>query len=207
MSQPENDLAVLLRTMQPELHRGAFAFVTLPADAEISLSEAIATFREAEGMTVVVDEETAARRGWPVLFRAAWITLTVHSDLAAVGLTAAFARALGAAGISCNVMAAAYHDHIFVPFDDGPRALDALVALQRDAMRCAASGRRVSHRQKNGPVSGPANGEDAAATDRRRTAAYLTAPPSNQAASFTRSSSVMCVTLPIGIAFRRTACS
>jgi len=135
MSQPENDLAVLLRTMQPELHRGAFAFVTLPADAEISLSEAIATFREAEGMTVVVDEETAARRGWPVLFRAAWITLTVHSDLAAVGLTAAFARALGAAGISCNVMAAAYHDHIFVPFDDGPRALDALVALQRDAMR------------------------------------------------------------------------
>lgn len=43
MSQPENDLAVLLRTMQPELHRGAFAFVALPADTEISLSEAIAT--------------------------------------------------------------------------------------------------------------------------------------------------------------------
>lgn len=89
-----------------------------------------ATFREAEGLTVVVDEETAARRGWPVLFRAAWITLTVHSDL-----TAAFARALGAAGISCNVMAAAYHDHIFVPVDDGPRARDVLVALQRNAMR------------------------------------------------------------------------
>ncbi|WP_175684539.1 ACT domain-containing protein [Burkholderia anthina] len=135
MSQPENNLAILLRTMQPELHRGAFAFVALPADANILLSETIATFRETEGMTVVVHEEAAARRGWPVLFRAAWITLTVHSDLAAVGLTAAFARALGEAGISCNVMAAAYHDHIFVPFDDGPRALDALVALQRDALR------------------------------------------------------------------------
>ncbi|TGN96075.1 ACT domain-containing protein [Burkholderia sp. USMB20] len=135
MSQPENDLTILLRTLQPELHRGAFAFVALPAAMEISLSETIATFREAEGVTVVVDEATAARRGWPVLFRAAWITLTVHSDLAAVGLTAAFARALGEAGISCNVMAAAYHDHIFVPFDDGPRAVDALVALQRDAMR------------------------------------------------------------------------
>ncbi|RQS14036.1 ACT domain-containing protein [Burkholderia sp. Bp8998] len=135
MSQPENDLAVLLRTMRPELHPGAFAFVALPADADISLSETIATFREAEGVTVVVDEATAARRGWPVLFRAAWITLTVHSDLAAVGLTAAFARALGEAGISCNVMAAVYHDHIFVPFDDGPRALDALVALQRGALR------------------------------------------------------------------------
>jgi len=135
MSRPEADLTILLRTMQPELHRGAFAFVALLADTEVSLSETIATFREAEGMTVVVDEATAVRRGWPVLFRAAWITLTVHSDLAAVGLTAAVARALGEAGISCNVMAAAYHDHIFVPFDDGPRALDALVALQRDALR------------------------------------------------------------------------
>ncbi|KVC56454.1 ACT domain-containing protein [Burkholderia stagnalis] len=135
MSQPETDLAILLRTMQPELHPGAYAFVSLPHDAHVSLSETIATFHEAEGLTVVVSEETAARHGWPVLFRAAWITLTVHSDLQAVGLTAAFARALGAAGISCNVMAAAYHDHIFVPFDEGARARDALVALQRDAAR------------------------------------------------------------------------
>ncbi|KVD85922.1 acetyltransferase [Burkholderia stagnalis] len=135
MSQLETDLAILLRTMRPELHPGAYAFVSLPNDAHVSLSETIATFHEAEGLTVVVSEETAARHGWPVLFRAAWITLTVHSDLQAVGLTAAFARALGAAGISCNVMAAAYHDHIFVPFDEGARALDALVALQRDAAR------------------------------------------------------------------------
>jgi hypothetical protein len=133
MSQPENNLATLLRTMQPELHQGAYAFVSLPPETEVSLSEAIATFRETEGLTVVLDEEAAARRGWPVLFRAAWITLTVHSDLQAVGLTAAFAHALGAAGISCNVIAAAYHDHIFVPFDERARAMDALTALQRDA--------------------------------------------------------------------------
>ncbi len=133
MSQPENDLAILLRTMQPELHPGAYAFVSLPLGTEVSVSEVIATFREAEGLTVVVDEAAAAHRGWPVLFRAAWITLTVHSDLQAVGLTAAFAHALGAAGISCNVIAAAYHDHIFVPFEEGARAMAALTALQRDA--------------------------------------------------------------------------
>ncbi|WP_438894123.1 ACT domain-containing protein, partial [Bacillus cereus group sp. BC20] len=79
MSQPESNLAILLSTMQPELLPGAFAFVLLPTDADVSLSEVIATFREAEGLTVVVEEETAARHGWPVLFRAAWITLTVHS--------------------------------------------------------------------------------------------------------------------------------
>jgi len=35
---------------------------------------------------------------------------------------------------------------------------------------------------------------------------YFTAPPSNHAAIFMRSSSVMCVTLPSGIAFNVTAC-
>ena len=82
--------------------------------------------REAEGTTVVVAEAQAIARGWPVTFRSAWITLRVHSDLAAVGLTAAFARALGDAGISCNVVAGVHHDHLFVPVaraDDAMRAL------------------------------------------------------------------------------------
>jgi hypothetical protein len=78
-----------------------------------------------------MEEGAAEAAGVTPLFRAAWITLTVHSDLNAVGLTAAFARALGDAGISCNVMAAAYHDHIFVPVDDAARAMNALLNLQR----------------------------------------------------------------------------
>ncbi len=57
----------------------------------------------------------------PILFRSAWITLTVHSDLQAVGLTAAFAAALAQADIPCNVVAGAYHDHLFVPVESWPR--------------------------------------------------------------------------------------
>lgn len=89
--------------------------------------EAIATMREAEGPTVVIAEAAALARGWPVAFRSAWITLRVHSDLAAVGLTAAFSRALRDAGISCNVIAGVHHDHLFVPVD---RAADAMACLQ-----------------------------------------------------------------------------
>ena len=63
-------------------------------------------------------------------FRSAWITLRVHSDLAAVGLTAAFARALADAGIACNVVAGVHHDHLFVPADRAGDALAALRALQ-----------------------------------------------------------------------------
>ncbi len=52
----------------------------------------------------------------------------MHSDLAAVGLTAAFATALAAEGLSCNVIAGVHHDHLFVPWD---RRVDAMAALER----------------------------------------------------------------------------
>ncbi|SAL63771.1 acetyltransferase [Caballeronia terrestris] len=133
MTQAISNLDVLLASMQPELHAGVYVFASVPFDADLRGIEPIATVREWEGLTVVVEESEAARAGLTPLFRAAWITLTVHSDLNAVGLTAAFARALGDANISCNVVAAAFHDHIFVPVDDAGRALAALEALQKRA--------------------------------------------------------------------------
>ena len=48
----------------------------------------------------------------------------------AVGLTAAFSTALGNAGISANVVAAYYHDHIFVPTDKAEKALNVLQGMR-----------------------------------------------------------------------------
>ena len=81
-------------------------------------------------MTLVVSEKQALENGLPVLYRCSWITLNVHSDLNACGLTAAFSKALAEEGISCNVVAGAYHDHIFVPVDLESKALLALKLLQ-----------------------------------------------------------------------------
>ena len=128
-----SDLDTLIASMEPELQPGVYVFASLPHDAAASGAGIVATFREREGLTVVMEEGAARAAGIESLFRAAWITLTVHSDLNAVGLMAAFARALGDANISCNVIAAAYHDHIFVPVDDSARAMDALRNLQRSA--------------------------------------------------------------------------
>lgn len=131
MTNPISNLAELLRSMHPVLNDGVYVFSTLPSGMDVGRVDPIATFREKEGLTVIVEEEQARAAGLPVLFRSAWITLTVHSDLQAVGLTAAVAAALSEANISCNVVAAAYHDHIFVPVESATEAIAALQRLQR----------------------------------------------------------------------------
>ena len=124
--------------MQPELNEGVYVFSSVPADRDVSKLAPVATFREREGLTLILDEATALREELPALFRAAWITLTVHSDLEAVGLTAAVAEALTKASISCNVVAAAFHDHLFVPVERAADALAQLTGLQERSERAAA---------------------------------------------------------------------
>jgi uncharacterized protein len=138
LSTPISDLNTLIASMQPALNDGVFAFVLLPVNFDlrtINAADLIATFREAEGTTAILREDAAHRAGLEVQFRAAWITLSVHSALTAVGLTAAFAAALGRANISCNVWAALHHDHIFVPIEQADAAMNALKALQARAVR------------------------------------------------------------------------
>lgn len=130
----------LLRGMRPVLHDERVAFCELPADDGLPAVPWIGLFREAEGTTVIVPERVAADRAWPVGFRAAWITLSVESELHAVGLTAAVSRALADEGISCNIVAAVHHDHLFVPVDQGPAALAALERLERSASHVVRPG-------------------------------------------------------------------
>lgn len=130
MSTPVTDLAALLGSMAPELQAGAYVFANAGAARGWTLEDVVACIREPEGLSVVVPEAAAERCGAHQHDRFAWITLTVHSDLQAVGLTAAFASALGREGISCNVVAGLHHDHIFVPVAQADGAMAALRALQ-----------------------------------------------------------------------------
>jgi uncharacterized protein len=126
----ETDLTILLRSMTPELHAGTFVFCTFSESLPDGLSP-IMTFHEAEGITAIVKKQQADQLGVDYTFPSAWITLTVHSSLTAVGLTVAVARALSDQAISCNVVAAYYHDHLFVPVENGERALEILKALAK----------------------------------------------------------------------------
>ena len=129
----ETALATLLRSMSPHLNEGDYVFCTLP-DARIPPAcEVIGSFREQEGLTLIVERQQAEQAGLAFEYVAAWITLNVHSALEAVGLTAAFASALGKAGISCNVIAGYYHDHLFVGRADAERAMAVLRQLAATA--------------------------------------------------------------------------
>lgn len=125
------DLATLLASMEPTVRPGEFVYCLLPTGT--GMPEAQATVVEDEGVTVVLRREHADSRGLGYDFVAGWITLTVHSSLEAVGLTAAFAAALGDEGISCNVLAGLHHDHLLVPVAEVDRAMAALRALSATA--------------------------------------------------------------------------
>ena len=128
----ETSLAKLISTMRPQLNEGDYVFCTLKDPDTAKGLDVLGSFREAEGFTVIIERGTAERLGLAFDYVAAWITLNVHSALEAVGLTAAFAAALASAGISCNVIAAYYHDHIFVSRADADRAMQVLQNLSRN---------------------------------------------------------------------------
>lgn len=121
------DLASLLHDLTPQLNEGQFVFVSID-DKQFTMlwPKAVASIREAEGTTLVLPKAVAEQHQIPYNFVASWITLTVHSTLDAVGLTAVFAQALADKNISCNVIAGYYHDHIFVAVKDAKNALRVL---------------------------------------------------------------------------------
>jgi hypothetical protein len=122
----EKDLDMLLKTMKPFHNDGCYVFCTVESLTKEHTDEAVFIFKEAEGNTIVVTREIADLLGLEYSFIASWITLDVHSSLEAVGLTALFAKALSDNGISCNVVAAYYHDHIFVNQADTVKAMEIL---------------------------------------------------------------------------------
>ena len=130
----ELDLHRLLQGMKPELDPREWVFCTAtPEQAGGAISEAIGLFREAEGVTVILEKSRAETLG--LAYSGVWslVTMTVHSSLDAVGFLAAMTARLAAVGISVNAVSAYYHDHLFVPVYQRQRAMAELDGLSRKA--------------------------------------------------------------------------
>lgn len=123
----ESNLKTLLANMKPSLQDDAYVFLTAAAGfTEEELKEGMMIFKETEGVTLVIKEALAASHGREYMNKWALITLTVHSDLNAVGFLAAITAELAKIGVSVNAVSAYYHDHLFVPWEKKEAAMDAL---------------------------------------------------------------------------------
>lgn len=125
----ERNLERLLRHMAPQMHAETFVYCSFPDFTIPPGMNPICTFREAEGITAIVEKSQAERSAVSYVFEANLITLKVNSSLEAVGLIAALAASLAAANIPCNVVAAYHHDHLFVPTAKADEAFSLLTAL------------------------------------------------------------------------------
>ena len=132
--------------MSPELASGDMNLQRMLATLELILADddyvfcvvnevpggatPFATIQELEGVTLVLPRQQADALSLKYNELFARITLSVHSSLMAVGLTAAVANALSEQNISANVIAAYYHDHVLVPKQRSQEALAALEQLR-----------------------------------------------------------------------------
>ena len=122
----EKNLRKLIKEMEPILHEGIYVFVAVASLDTVPRTKTLFEFKEDEAITLVVQKETADALNLSYEFDASWITLSIHSSLEAVGLTAAFSSELAKHKLSCNVVAGFYHDHLFVARKDAERTVQVL---------------------------------------------------------------------------------
>lgn len=130
MVKSESNLKVLLSSMSPVLHPEIFVFATLSETLRRNLAiQPIMEFREAEGITVVVQENEAKQALLAYQYPCQLITLNIHSDLNAVGFLARISTVLAESGISLNAVSAFYHDHLFVSVENSRAAMKILTEM------------------------------------------------------------------------------
>jgi len=129
----ERDLGKLLTSISPLLIDGEFVFCSFKSAryGDYSDLDPIAAVIESEGLTIVIPKSKADEHELDYASVYRGITLKVHSSLDAVGLTAAVSSKLTEHGISANVIAGYFHDHVFVPSEHAEKAITALNELSR----------------------------------------------------------------------------
>lgn len=127
------ELEKLLSSIKPKLIDNEFVFCTVPGKlSEYVHWNPLSSFIESEGLTLILPKNIAENENLTIENTYKQITLTVHSSLDAVGLTAAVSTKLASKGISANVIAAYFHDHIFVQAGKAEAAMRALEEFSND---------------------------------------------------------------------------
>lgn len=130
----QTNLSELLKALSPALLPDDYVFVFVKGLTfdDLQPLSPISVFIEEQGMSLILKQKIADLYGYSYTGVFKCITLTVHSSLEAVGLTAAVSSALAEQNISVNLVAAFHHDHIFVNKHSAEQAMLTLQALSKE---------------------------------------------------------------------------
>jgi hypothetical protein len=125
----DSNLESLLKNMKPVIVPGEYVFCSVKENQLKEVKDPLLVFREYEGPTVIITKTDAEQM--KLHFDSTWglISMTIHSDLEAVGFLAIITSYLAKAGISVNAVSAYYHDHLFVPFARVAETVTLLMTL------------------------------------------------------------------------------
>ncbi|GGY67298.1 ACT domain-containing protein [Marinobacter zhanjiangensis] len=121
----------LIKQLSPTLDSTTYVYCTVPHAkyGELEHLKPIVSIAELEGLTLVIPLEQAKAEGLDYYRVFRRITLEGHSSLEALGLTSVVTSQLAERGITTNVIAGFYHDHMFVPSDRIDEAMEAVKEL------------------------------------------------------------------------------
>ncbi|MDO6442296.1 MULTISPECIES: ACT domain-containing protein [unclassified Marinobacter] len=124
----------LIKQLSPALDSKSYVYCTVPEAkyGELGSLNPIVSIAELEGLTLVIPLEQAKDEGLDYYRVFRRITLKGHSSLEALGLTSVVTTLLTERGITTNVIAGFYHDHMFVPSDRADEAMAALKDLANE---------------------------------------------------------------------------
>lgn len=124
------DLSEVLKSLQVSCDNVEYGFASLKNKITFIDAEVLGTFKENEGLTIIASKDYFIRNKIKYQGSYAKLTIDVHTSLELIGLTPVLAGKLADNKISANVIAAYFHDHIFVQYESRQKAIDALYALK-----------------------------------------------------------------------------
>jgi hypothetical protein len=125
------NLTEVFQTLQISCDEVQYGFASVKDKPQnLDSDEVLGTFKENEGLTIFATKAYFEANNIKYDGPYAKLTMEVHTALALVGFTAAFSKVLTEHGISANVVAGYFHDHVFVQYDLRQKAIDAINSLK-----------------------------------------------------------------------------
>jgi len=121
--------------MKPALDPREWVFCCVDRTFPLEGLRPLLSFRENEGVTIVVERAVAQEHKLDFAFLSRRITLRVESDLYSVGFIASLTAQLAKHMIPTNVVSGFYHDYLFVPVERSEEALRVLEELSAQSAR------------------------------------------------------------------------